>query len=95
MGLSDEPPSRPHSHVELLKVDVERAELAVLQGVKPDDWPRIKQAAVEVHEDVMPQVLELLKGTAGYTNVVVEPSDPIIGPGIFMVWATRGQGASN
>jgi hypothetical protein len=36
--------------VHLLKVDVERAELAVLQGVKAEDWPRIAQVAVEVRE---------------------------------------------
>lgn len=42
------PPPRTCSTVDLLKVDVERAELAVIKGVRPADWPRIKQAAVEV-----------------------------------------------
>ena len=32
----------------LLKVDVERAELIVLEGVKDADWPKIDQVAVEV-----------------------------------------------
>lgn len=29
--------------VDLLKVDVERAELEVLAGVQPAHWPRIRQ----------------------------------------------------
>jgi FkbM family methyltransferase len=36
--------------VDLLKIDVEGAELAALAGVEPDDWPRIRQLLVEVHD---------------------------------------------
>ena len=36
--------------VDLLKVDVERAELDVLLGVGGSDWPRIERAVVEVHD---------------------------------------------
>ena len=35
--------------VVLLKIDVERAELAVLQGIRSDHWPRIHQVAMECH----------------------------------------------
>jgi natural product biosynthesis luciferase-like monooxygenase protein/FkbM family methyltransferase len=34
--------------VDLLKVDVERAELDVLDGIAPEDWPKIGQVVVEV-----------------------------------------------
>lgn len=34
----------------LLKVDVERAELAVLRGLGPGDWAAVQQVAVEVHD---------------------------------------------
>jgi FkbM family methyltransferase len=37
--------------VDLLKVDVERAELDVLRGVSEPDWERIRQMAVEVHDE--------------------------------------------
>lgn len=37
--------------VDLLKIDVERAELDVLAGVEETDWPRIRQVAMEVHDD--------------------------------------------
>lgn len=30
-------------HIDLLKVDVERAELEVLEGIVVEDWPKIKQ----------------------------------------------------
>lgn len=35
--------------IDLLKVDTEGAEEDVLQGIDPQDWPRIRQAVVEVH----------------------------------------------
>lgn len=35
--------------VDLLKVDVERAESEVLAGIADADWPRIRQIAIEVH----------------------------------------------
>jgi len=36
--------------IDLLKVDVERAELDVLQGVRPEHWPRIRQISMELHD---------------------------------------------
>ncbi len=36
--------------IDLLKIDVERAELDVLAGIGDDDWPRIAQIACEVHD---------------------------------------------
>jgi FkbM family methyltransferase len=35
--------------IDLLKVDVESSEVAVLEGIDEADWPRIRQAVVEVH----------------------------------------------
>lgn len=34
----------------LLKIDVERAELEVLQGLDGADWSRVQQVAMEVHD---------------------------------------------
>ena len=31
--------------IDLLKIDVEGAELDVLHGIRPEDWPRIHQAS--------------------------------------------------
>lgn len=39
------------ARVDLLKVDVERAELDVLRGVADEDWPRIDRVVAEVHDE--------------------------------------------
>jgi len=36
--------------IDLLKIDVERAELEVLQGIEEADWGKIRQIVVEVHD---------------------------------------------
>ena len=36
--------------IDLLKIDVEKAELDVLQGINLEDWSKIKQLVVEVHD---------------------------------------------
>ncbi|MGZ3686709.1 MAG: FkbM family methyltransferase [Bdellovibrionota bacterium] len=51
--------------IDLLKVDVERAELDVLLGIEDAHWPKISQAVVEVQSDKDPEncrkISELLK----------------------------------
>lgn len=37
--------------IDLLKLDVERSELDILRGIEETDWPKIRQAVVEVHDD--------------------------------------------
>ena len=37
--------------IDLLKIDVERSEWEVLQGIDEDDWHKVKQIAVEVHDE--------------------------------------------
>jgi FkbM family methyltransferase len=36
--------------IDLLKIDVEKSEADVLEGISPADWPKILQAVVEVHD---------------------------------------------
>jgi phthiocerol/phenolphthiocerol synthesis type-I polyketide synthase E len=38
------------AHIDLLKVDVEKSEADVLAGISAADWPKIRQAVVEVHD---------------------------------------------
>ena len=49
--LSDVIRERGMERIDLLKVDVERGEAGVLAGLSDDDWPRIAQLAVEVHDE--------------------------------------------
>jgi FkbM family methyltransferase len=37
-------------HIALIKIDVERAELDVLDGISEADWPRISSIVAEVHD---------------------------------------------
>ncbi|MFJ9929483.1 FkbM family methyltransferase [Streptomyces misionensis] len=39
------------ARVDLLKVDVERAELDVLRGVADEDWPRVDRVVAEAHDE--------------------------------------------
>ena len=36
--------------IDLLKIDVQKAELDVLMGLDDSDWPKIRQMVVEVHD---------------------------------------------
>ncbi|HYN20668.1 MAG TPA: amino acid adenylation domain-containing protein, partial [Thermoanaerobaculia bacterium] len=37
--------------IDLLKIDVQRAELDVLQGLDEADWPKVRQVVMEVHSE--------------------------------------------
>lgn len=36
--------------IDLIKIDVQKSELAVLEGLREDDWPRVRQIVIEVHD---------------------------------------------
>jgi amino acid adenylation domain-containing protein/FkbH-like protein/non-ribosomal peptide synthase protein (TIGR01720 family)/FkbM family methyltransferase len=76
--------------IDLLKLDAEKSELAILQGIKEDHWPLIKQIVMEVHDQegsTMKQVLDLLENK-GFKFVVDEES-LLHGSGLFNIYATR------
>jgi 31-O-methyltransferase len=77
--------------VDLVKIDVEGAEWAVLQGIDEDDWPRIRQLALEVHDvDGRVDRMRALLEEKGY-EVVVEKDDQRLLElqGIRMFYARR------
>ena len=51
LSLSDVIASEGIDRIDLLKIDVERSEWDVLQGVKEADWPKIQQMVIEVHDE--------------------------------------------
>jgi FkbM family methyltransferase len=75
-------------HVDLLKVDVERAELGVLMGLDAEHWPAIQQAVVEVHDEEgrLDAVLQLLAQHGLHT---VMERDHAIGGTNCTVYARR------
>ena len=83
--------------IDLLKIDVERCELEVLHGIQEDDWKKVRQIVVEVHNDcLLNQITGLLK-RKGYRIVVEEQEgtvperefDPTDEYRLYMVYAIR------
>jgi hypothetical protein len=77
-------------HIDLLKVDVEKAELDVLEGVEAGDWPRIRQVVVEVHDldGRLARVTDLLRAN-GFGTIAVDQEAFFRGSEIFNVYARR------
>lgn len=75
--------------IDLLKVDVERSELDVLQGIEDPDWDKIRQIVVEVEDSAnrLHEISELLQ-SRGYC-VVVEQEALLRGTSVFNLYATR------
>ncbi len=75
--------------IDLLKVDVEKGELEVLAGVAREDWPKIRQVVVEVHdiEDRRARVCDLLE-RQGF-EVALEQDEMMSATGLYNVYARR------
>jgi FkbM family methyltransferase len=75
--------------VDLLKIDVERAEEDVLMGVAAQDWPRIRQVVAEVHDEGgrLARIERKLAGAGLEVSVQEEPA--MRGTGTWMLYARR------
>jgi Methyltransferase FkbM domain len=79
--------------VDLLKVDVEGMELAVLRGIAPQHWPLIRQVVAEVHDVIehgsrrLTEVLGVLQLHGLECRVV-----PTVPKGNVLVYAMRRTG---
>lgn len=73
--------------IDLLKIDVEKAELSVLEGVGDQGWKKIRQIVVEVHnfENRLEKIIALLK-RHGFTVVIEQPSI-LKGTELYMLYA--------
>jgi amino acid adenylation domain-containing protein/FkbM family methyltransferase len=92
--LSDVMREEDVERIDLLKVDVQRAELDVLRGIDEDDWKKIGQIVMEVHdreghedEGRLQEVAEVLKGR-GFT-VITEQAPALQGTDRYNLYATR------
>ena len=76
--------------IDLLKIDAEKSELAVLRGIDDRVWPIIKQIVIEVHDregPVLAEVMSLLR-EHGFESEV-EEEDALRGSGLYNIYATR------
>jgi FkbM family methyltransferase len=77
-------------NIDLLKVDVERSELDVLLGIEEQDWAKIKQVVIEIHDvdHRVEQVTTLLK-EHGLNEIVIEQEPIFKDSNIFNLYALR------
>jgi FkbM family methyltransferase len=76
--------------IDLLKVDVEKAELDVLHGIDGKDWQKIQQVVVEVHDlDRRVEAATRLLTAAGLRSISVEQLPTLKGTNIFTLFAKR------
>lgn len=77
------------TRIDLLKIDVERAELDVLAGIGEGDWPIIEQVVVEVHdsEGRLGVIVDQLTGR-GF-DVTTEQESDLIGTEVFLLYGRR------
>lgn len=96
--LSDVLAEEGIDHVDLLKIDVERSELDVLEGIDAADWAKIDQIVVEVHDRVQGiagrvEAIGRLLQNRGY-DVRVEEDAAIRGSGLYNLFAVRPEAAT-
>lgn len=77
------------SRIDLIKIDVEKSEMDVLAGLDEEDWPKLQQAVLEVHDlgDRLKEVSELFR--AHGFNVALEQDDLYRGSDRWNVYAVR------
>ena len=75
--------------IDLLKIDVQKAELAVLDGIREEHWPRIAQVVMEVHdfEGRLERIVRRLEGL-GF-RVAVEQDELLVGSVLYNLFAVR------
>ncbi len=76
--------------IDLLKLDAEKSELAILQGIKDHHWSLIKQIVMEVHDQegsTIKEVMRLLKEKD--FEFVVDEETLLQGSGLYNIYATR------
>ncbi|MFC9619189.1 FkbM family methyltransferase [Streptomyces sp. NPDC056930] len=88
------------TRIDLLKIDVQRAELDVLRGVEDRHWPLIQQISMEVHDEKgtptegrVQLVRDLL--TANGFRATVAEEDLLRGTGRYAVQAVRPEYADD
>ncbi len=75
--------------IDLLKIDVEKSEWDVLSGIQKEDWSKIKQIVVEVHdvEGRLEQMTTLLE-EHGY-SLGIEQDSLLADTGIYNIYAIQ------
>ncbi|MET8116956.1 FkbM family methyltransferase [Streptomyces prasinus] len=76
--------------IDLIKIDVQKSERQVIDGIADEDWAKIQQMVLEAHDadGEVARLVELLEGH-GFT-VTVEQDETYVGTDIHNIYAVRG-----
>jgi phthiocerol/phenolphthiocerol synthesis type-I polyketide synthase E len=87
--VSDIIRERGVERIDLMKVDVQKAELEVLEGIDEADWPKFQQIVLEVHDvDGRANHVASLLRDRGF-SVIVEQDTLYVGTNIHNIYAVR------
>ncbi|MDT5269738.1 MAG: hypothetical protein QOH49_1924, partial [Acidobacteriota bacterium] len=79
--------------IDLLKIDVEKSELDVLNGIREEDWGKIRQIVAEVEGKAVLEQITGLMERHGYDYAVEKllsiPGDDGRGAGVYMLYAVQ------
>ena len=81
--------------IDLLKIDAEKSELDIIAGIEDDDWPKIDQIVIEIHDrtgeavDAESKSCSSTRGSAARSSRKRCSSDS----GLFNLYATRDRAA--
>jgi FkbM family methyltransferase len=75
--------------IDLMKIDVQKSELDVLEGINEEDWPKIRQIVVEVHDiDGRVEKIASLLRKQGY-DVTVEQDENYKNSGLYNLYSVK------
>ncbi|MEV6174977.1 FkbM family methyltransferase [Streptomyces sp. NPDC051954] len=76
--------------IDLIKIDVQKSERQVIDGIADEDWPKIQQMVLEAHDadGEVARLVQLLQGH-GFT-VTAEQDELYVGTDIHNIYAVRG-----
>jgi len=74
--------------IDLLKVDAEKSEMAILRGIQEKDWQKIRQIVLEVHSVEEVEIVIPLLERNGF-SIKVEQEGQFANSGVFNCFAIR------
>jgi FkbH-like protein/FkbM family methyltransferase len=96
MSVSDIIRDNRIDRIDLLKIDAEKSELDIIEGIENHDWPKIKQVVLEIHDpsrEAVERIVALLT-EKGY-RCAVEQETLLEHAGLFNLYAIRGDAGAH